>query len=174
MTRITGGILLILGLTLLGAFTALLTVPRFSPRLVYNDSSFGGAFYNDSSFGGAAVQALDSGVTKAIEQFPGEKREASLKVVDDLKRLPIDGLYDLKFAPCGKAHVLDCRGLPEEEVKTFVEFAIDRLKTIQGVRTTEHTLNVAYGGLCVSFFSLVVAFMMFLLRKKELRLGRKV
>ncbi|MBS4050772.1 MAG: hypothetical protein KGZ69_06175 [Methylomonas sp.] len=141
MTRMPTAMGLIpLGLVILGVIAAIIT----AKQPLYDDG-----VYSDSWYGAA------------IEGLPEQKREASLKVFEDLKKLPLDSLLRIKVAPCYDLELLDCRGLQGDDVRNYVDIAMERFKFLDAA----FSRYVALCSLGVSFVALVIGYFKFRLEK---------
>ena len=73
----------------------------------------------------------------------------------------------LKADPCAFKSKLNCMELPSAEVKPFVEAALERLKAIQAAQDAAASRYLSYGGVGISFASLMISFLSFRVKKKE-------
>jgi len=58
---------------------------------------------------------------------------------------------------CKYSQFFNCQGMPNPDVKAFVNAEIDKRKAIENRTVSERTFYVASGGLAISFLSLVVS-----------------
>jgi hypothetical protein len=99
----------------------------------------------------------------ATKEIKPDDRADAFKLFDDLKRTNDDVLFVLKSAddPCQLKGPLNCRGLPGDKVKPFLEAAIAYRQAENSSAASLRSLWVALGALFVSCCSMAISYMNF-------------
>lgn len=114
------------------------------------------------------VPALEKTIDALTQRQPSEKRERLLAIYNELVTKPVADLNLLKYTTaCEHPKIIVCRSLDAEDVKPYVEAALEAKKSA----LTEHealiSRNTALASLAVSCLSLVISFFTYRQKAKE-------